>query len=132
MLKRDANVRIGPLVIAARFGAGAVQVPCAQTSSVRRGMLGKSEGGAAAPGRSQAAIVITYIPVEIVAAHRTFWERRKWPDLGAGLARNNLPVSVVEPSVPVLTFVSCCSERFYECQNQRDTNKSKILVRFWI
>jgi len=35
-------------------------------------------------------------------------------------------------SVPILTFVSCCSERYYECQNQRDTGKYKILVRFWI
>jgi len=33
-------------------------------------------------------------------------------------------------SVPVLTFVSCCGGLVYECQNQRDTRKYGILVRF--
>ena len=28
--------------------------------------------------------------------------------------------------VPVLTFVSCCSNLFYECQNQRDTSKYRL------
>ena len=35
-------------------------------------------------------------------------------------------------AVSVLTFVSCCSERFYECQNQRGASKYRILVRCWI
>jgi hypothetical protein len=37
-----------------------------------------------------------------------------------------------QSSVPVLTFVSCCSDLVYECQNQRDTSKILILVRFRI
>src|SRR5215470_14851244 len=35
-------------------------------------------------------------------------------------------------SVPVLTFVSCRRGFVYECQNQRDTSKNRILVWFWI
>jgi hypothetical protein len=35
-------------------------------------------------------------------------------------------------SVPVLTFVSYRGTFVYECQNQRDTSKYKILVWFWI
>src|SRR5205814_4522756 len=31
-------------------------------------------------------------------------------------------------SVPVLTFVSCRGAFVYECQNQRDTSKYRILV----
>src|ERR1700723_2085892 len=35
-------------------------------------------------------------------------------------------------SVPILTFVPCCRERFYECQNQRNTSKCCLAVQFWI
>jgi hypothetical protein len=40
--------------------------------------------------------------------------------------------SCKDAGVPVLTFVSCLGGFVYECQNQRDTSKYKILVLFWI
>jgi hypothetical protein len=47
-------------------------------------------------------------------------------------AQNRNGLEIGTASVPVLTFASRCGKLFCECQNQRDTGKSKILVRFWI
>ena len=48
------------------------------------------------------------------------------------LSRVSQGLQIGGTSVPVLTFASSCGERFCECQNQRDTSKNMILVRFWI
>src|SRR6516162_1190660 len=42
-----------------------------------------------------------------------------------------LPQRQADASVLVLTFVSSRGGFVYECQNQRDTSKYRILVWFW-